>query len=329
MKCTVRILKIILAVLIIILCVITGIKIRQNTDPKDVVSIYETSNYNQGIYTGELIAENLCVSEEDVAMEGAPNTEGLHAAALFDLNNQKVNFSYHIYDRLYPASTTKLMTALVAIKNANLSDMVTVSANASSDNFAPDESVCHIKTGDQMTLKDLLYGLLLHSGNDNAIAIAEYVGGSVENFTAMMNQEAANLMATGSHFMNPHGLHDENHYTTAYDLYLIFNECMKYQDFIEIINKDSYTVNITGSDGTVRQEIWETSHYYAQKEATPPENVNIIGGKTGTTELAGNCLVLLEEDLQGNPYISIIMGAETKDLLYQDMTALMGAGIPK
>ena len=110
-------------------------------------------------------------------------------------------------------------------------------------------------------------------------------------------------------------------------MYLIFNECIKHPEFVDIIQSSSYTANIKGADGTLRQETWEPSHFYAQGEAVPPENASIIGGKTGTTKLAGNCLILLEEDQNGKPFISIVMGADTKDLLYQDMTALI-EGIP-
>ena len=294
---------------------------------EEVAVTYETKNYNTSLYEAELFASDLCVASADITLEGAPETTGLHAAALFDVNNKKTDFAYRVHERLYPASTTKIMTALVAIKNADLSDIVTVSSAADVNTFAADESTCGIHVGDQMTLLDLLYGLLLQSGNDNAVAIAEHVGGSVENFVQMMNDEAQNLMATNTHFVNSNGLHNNNHYTTAYDLYLIFNECIKYDEFIQMIQADSYTADITAADGTVRQDTWELTNFYATGEAALPENATIIGGKTGTTSLAGNCLILLEKDANDNPYISIVMGADTKALLYQDMTALIN-GIP-
>ena len=228
-----------------------------------------------------------------------------------------------MYDRLYPASTTKIMTALLAIEYGDLSQKVTVSEAASSTSFAADESVCEIKTGDVLTLKDLLYGLLMCSGNDAAVAIAETVSGSVDEFVDLMNERAQELMATQTHFENPHGLHSENHYTTAYDLYLIFNECIKHDEFLEVISADSYTPDITDADGNPRDLEWEPTNFYATGEADPPQNATLVGGKTGTTQLAGNCLVLLEKDSDDQPFISIVMGADTKDLLYQDMTMLI------
>ena len=220
------------------------------------------------------------------------------------------------------------MTALVALENADLSDVVTVSQNADMNSFAADEATCGIKAGDKITLSDLLYGLLLHSGNDNATAIAEYVGGSMDGFAEMMNKEAAKLMATGTHFVNSNGLHNDNHYTTAYDLYLIFNECIKHDDFVKIIMAKSHTAKVTGNDGTVRSITWEPTNFYATENGTGTKaqiEGYTIGGKTGTTQLAGNCLILLTKDKNNHPYISIVMKADTKPLLYKDMTAIVEA----
>lgn len=292
--------------------------------PENTVTPYETKTYNKELFRGTLYAEDLCVSQENVSMENAPDTANLHAAGLFDVNGKKVDYSYQVYDRLYPASTTKIMTALLAIENCDLNEKVTVSDTASSTSFASDESVCKILGGDELTIQDLLYGLLLCSGNDAAVAIAEHVSGSVDSFVNLMNQRAAELMATQTHFVNPHGLHDDNHYTTAYDLYLIFNECIKHSEFIDVISASSYTANIQGADGTVRTMEWKPTNYYAAGLAQAPEGVSVIGGKTGTTSLAGNCLILLENDASGNPFISVIMGAASKPILYQDMTQLIG-----
>lgn len=324
MKCIGKYSKLI-SVLLLTVVMATGCGITDLLGTKNVVAEYEAENYNKNLYTGKLFASDLCVASGDISLSGisSDETNTLHSAALFDVDRKKVDFSYQMFDKIYPASTTKIMTALVALENADLSDVVTVSQNADMNSFAADEATCGIKAGDKITLSDLLYGLLLHSGNDNATAIAEYVGGSMDGFAEMMNKEAAKLMATGTHFVNSNGLHNDNHYTTAYDLYLIFNECIKHDDFVKIINSSSYTAHITGADGTKRDVKWEPTNYYAKGEATPPDNVTIIGGKTGTTKGAGNCLILLTKDSSGNPYISIIMGAGSKPLLYQDMTSML------
>ncbi len=319
MKCTGRIYRL-MAVLFLSVILVSGCR-----EAEEVTVVYETENYNRDIYRGELSAGNLCVALDNIVPDGILDLSTLHASALFDVNNSKVDFAYNIHERLFPASTTKIMTALLAIKHADLNAVTTVSVNASSTSFAADESICGIVTGDQLTIRDLLYGLMLRSGNDAAVAIAEHVAGSVEGFAQMMNEEAQSLMATNTHFVNPNGLHDADHYTTAYDLYLIFNECIRHQEFIDIIATPQYTVNITGADGAVRQADWMQTNYYASGRAEQPVGASVVGGKTGTTNEAGNCLILLEKGANDENYISIVMGAVSKNLLYQNMTAMINS----
>ncbi len=297
------------------------------SEPEKVVAAYEEANYNKDIYRGTLFAEELCTATEDIAADGAPDTSTFHSAALFDVNGRNVNYACRIHEQLYPASTTKIMTALVAIRNGNLSETVTVASEADVSNFAWDEKTCGLKAGDQLTLGALLHGLLLESGNDAAVAIAMHIAGSAEAFSQMMNEEAQRLMATKTHFVNSNGLHDTDHYTTAYDLYLIFNECIKHQEFVDIISTKQYTAEITGTDGNLRQADWAQTNFYATGSAELPAGATVIGGKTGTTDEAGNCLILLNKAPDDSPYISVVMGAESKALLYQDMTALIN-GIP-
>lgn len=303
---------------------LSGILLSGCAAPKASVIPYEKENYDKNLYKGSLFAADLCVKKDNLDLIGYQTDPTLHAAALFGVNQQQVYYSYNIHERLYPASTTKILTALTALKYGNLSDVVTVSAHATTE-LDPESSVAGLKEGDRITLEALLYGLMLPSGNDSAVAIAEHISGSVEAFVDLMNQEAANLGATNSHFTNPHGLQDEQHYTTAYDLYLMFNEAIKDERFLNIIEADTYSTVITGADGTGRNVTWEPSNHYAQGTAVPPGNVTVIGGKTGTTDEAGSCLVLLLRDVQNNPYISIVMGGSTKTVLYNDMTALISA----
>ena len=287
------------------------------------VTSFEKENYNKSIYEAELFAEDLCVTDSDVSISGFEGDSSLHAEGLSDLTHHTVEYGYNLFERLYPASTTKILTALVAIKNSDMDDVVTVSRNAAASSFGWEDQVCGLQEGDQLTMRDLLYGLLLWSGNDNAVAIAEHVGGDVDTFMEMVNDQAAELMATGTHFVTPNGLHDPDHYTTAYDLYLIFNECIKHEEFMDIISASSYTANVTGADGTARQLTWEPTNYYARGAAALPEGATVIGGKTGYTGDAGDCLVLLCENDSGDQYISIVMGAADKPTLYEDMTALI------
>ena len=291
----------------------------------DPVSAYEKTAYNTSLYQGSFLSADLCVTKADVSLDGFTDDTNVHGAGLFDLSDNTVLYGYHLFDRLYPASTTKVMTAYLAFKYGNMDDIVTVSDHAT--DFAWDESVCNLRSGDQLSLYALVCGLLLHSGDDCATAIAEHISGSEEAFVELMNKEAQQLGATGTHFVNPHGLHDENHYTTAYDLYLIFHAAIQDERFMEVISMKSYTADITGADGTVRQDNWPASNFYSSGQVQPPDGLHVFGGKTGTTSLAGNCVILYSEDSDNHPYISVIMGAESRNILYDDMNRLFSAGM--
>ena len=286
-----------------------------------LVTEYETTNYDTYLYEGELFASQLCVSDTNVPLNDFEAASSLHAGALFGMSQQKVFYSEQIHDRLFPASTTKILTLYLALKYGTLSDIVTVSDNAVA--VPSDSSVAGLRSGVQLTLEDLLYGLMLPSGNDSAVAIAEHISGSVDAFVELMNKEANALGATNSHFVNPHGYHDENHYTTAYDLYLIFNQGILNQKFIDIISSATYTTDIKEPDGSTRSVTWKQSNLFVNGTRTAPENVTVIGGKTGATDEAGACLVLYEQDSQSRPYISIVMGAESKNALYNTMDSLL------
>lgn len=308
---------------VIVCLVLISIFFLSGCGAESIITEYEMEHYNGNLYEGHLYAESLCVSSDDVAIDGFEGDSALSAAALFDVNGQSVDYAYHMHDRIYPASTTKILTALVALNHCQTDEVVTVGKDAAAESFAADAQVCGLQEGDQLTMEALLYGLLLHSGNDNAVAIAEYIGGSSEEFVEMMNEQARELMASNTHFVTPNGLHDENHYTTAYDLYLIFQECVKNEAFMNIISSSSYTADITGADGTIRQTTWYPTNYYAKGEAELPYGAAVIGGKTGYTGEAGDCLILLCENDSGEPYISIVMGADSKPILYEDMSAIL------
>lgn len=267
-------------------------------------------------------AQKLCVSAKgDVDRIKNATLEDGQKGLLFNLSNHKVLYAKGIYDRVYPASITKIMTAMLALQSGKLEDTVTITQ----ENVTLEEGsqVCGFVAGDQVTLDQLLHCLLVYSGNDAASAIAEYVGGTTENFVQMMNSYAASLGCTGTHFTNPHGLQDENHYTTPYDIYLMLNEAIKYQEFTEITQLSSYTVDYTGADGSALSTTLPATDHYLTGEANPPKDVTILGGKTGTTDSVGNCLAILTQNAYGKPFVSIVMGASSKDLLYQEMNSLL------
>ena len=306
--------------LIIIFFVVGLIYVMQS---KNRVKAYETLVYNSSVHQTNLFADELCVSNKDVEFKEFHTNDEFHGALLFDIENQKVIYSERVNEKLFPASTTKIMTAYLALKYGNLDEYITVSENAT--DVPSDSSTAHLQKGDVLTLKDLLYALMLPSGNDSAVAIAEYISGSVEDFVELMNEEALALGASNTHFMNPHGYQDDNHYTTAYDLYLIFNECIKNETFLQIIASTSYDAIIKQTDGSTRNVTWPQSNQFISGGRKIPKGITLIGGKTGNTFDAGSCILLYGHDSEQTPFISIIMGATSRRNLYDNMTFLLDA----
>lgn len=272
--------------------------------------------------TAEPFAADLCVADGDIASSDISITD-VGAAGLFDLNQLNTIYAENVNKQIHPASLTKIMTALVALKYGSPEQMLTAS-----DNVIITESgaqLCGLKPGDTMTLGQALHILLIYSANDVAVLIAEGVGGSVEGFVEMMNEEAKTIGATNCHFVNPNGLTDDEHYVTAYDLYLIFQEALQYDLFNEIIQMTSYSTTYHNSAGDEKSLEVETTNQFLKGNYTAPDHVTVIGGKTGTTNAAGHCLILLSRNNSGNPYISIIMNSGTTDDLYGQMTELLEA----
>ena len=254
----------------------------------------------------DAFSADLCVTTDDVTQGTTVDMSQATAAGLFDINNGNVIYAKNVHEKLNPASLTKVLTA--------------------SENVYVHESGAvklGLEAGDTMTLDQALHALMLKSANDVAIMIAEYLGGSVEGFADMMNEVANSLGATNSHFVNPNGLTDPNHYTTAYDLYLICNEAVKYDKFIEIVHTASYSSVYHDKNGKEKTIDLSTTNAYLKGEAFAPDNVTVIGGKTGTTNAAGSCLILYSKDQSGNPYISVILQSPDRTTLYQEMTGLL------
>ena len=270
--------------------------------------------------TAKPFSTGLCVTDGDVGTDKFYSNA--LSAGVFDLDACTVDYAKDIFIMRSPASLTKIMTALVALKYGNLDDRVTTTDTAKNIEYG--SSVCDIHTGDTLTLKQLLYGMIIASGNDAAMMVAEHVGGSVEHFVEMMNQEAARIGATRTHFKNPHGLTDPEHYTCVYDLYLMFREAMQYDVFMDMISRRNFYAEYTNAEGSPVAVTWETTNMYFTGQAQMPDDVIVYGGKTGTTEDAGACLCLLAKDLYGNPFLNVILHSSDKTALYEDMNQLLG-----
>ena len=267
----------------------------------------------------KLLATDYCPYAEDSS--GAKDNTTVYAAGAFNDTTGKTVYSQNLLKKVYPASTTKILTAYVALKYGDLTKTYTVSENAI--DLPVGSSVANLKAGDQLTLKDLLKGMLIVSGNDAATAVAEAVSGSVSDFTSLMNQEAKAMGATHSNFVNANGLHDENHYTCAYDMYIIFHNALKYKVFKNIIKASSMNAKVTHSDGTSEKVKYESTNLYKSKQVSAPDGITVIGGKTGTTDNAGYCLVLLSENSLGQQIITTVYKAENRWELYQMTNRLL------
>lgn len=266
-----------------------------------------------------LFASDLCVVTDE--SQYSPSDTTSEAAGLFDITDGQVMYSKNAFERLYPASITKVMTALIAIKYGDLTDTVTVTEDAVITEAGA--TLAGIHPGDQLTMEQLLYGLMLPSGNDAGAAIAVHMAGSIDAFAELMNREAQKLGATGTHFMNPHGLTNANHYTTAYDLYLIFNEALKQPEFRKVTGTTSYTADYTDGSGNPVSTTWEGGNWYMVGQRQTPDGLTVFSGKTGTTSAAGFCLIMASRDQKEKEYISVVLKAPSRPGLYDNMTNII------
>lgn len=297
-------------------------------DYADTYQTYETTSaYNLVTDTfldgtDGFFAEDLCVGgTSNTQTESLTWQDQAEAAAVFNLHTLEITYAKNIYEQVYPASTTKILTAYLAIKYGNLDDEVTVSSNAAA--VPEGSSTAGLNTGDVLTVRELLYALLLMSGNEAANAIAEYISGSASDFAALMNEEAKLLGATGSHFVNAHGYPDEDHYTTVYDLYLIFQAALQSDVLLEIIQTTSYEASYENAAGETVTADWTNSNLYLTGEVSLPDAGTVIGGKTGSSDSSGYCLALYSMNDDNEPVISIVMKAASKEYLYAFMSELL------
>ena len=214
----------------------------------------------------------------------------LHAesAVLIDAENGDVLFAKNATQRMYPASTTKVMTLLLALESGIGMD-TTIVIPQQSTQIPADSSLVPVFPGDVMTFRDLLYGFMLTSGNDGANAVAVLVSGNVESFVDRMNKRAEELGCEGTHFANPHGYHDENHYSTALDLARIAAEAIRLDSFRRIVSATSYTMSIQRGNSQMDHRVVNTNSLL--KEDNTYYYPDCIGIKTGFHSMAGQCFV--------------------------------------
>lgn len=291
------------------------------------ISSYSDNTGRKGFALTSVYADydgRLPLYAEDFGVPGegsAAEIGKVKAAGLFDLDDGKTVIEENITTRLYPASTTKIMTALLAIKYGDMDKMLTASAKVSDMEWEAQR--IGIEEGDRMTMDQALHYLMVYSANDAGNLIAENIGKDYNDFIRMMNEEAARIGATNTHFVNPHGLHSKDHYTTAYDLFLIFKECVKYPKFLEIAKLGHYSTVFHDKNGGIRAIEVDSTDGYVKGSRKSPDHITVLGGKTGTTDQAGCCLIILSEYDSGRRFVSVILGAQSHRSLYSCMNRLL------
>lgn len=226
---------------------------------------------------------------------------------LCEADSGAVLYEKSAYTRAFPASTTKIMTCVVALENCSDIDALYTCGSEAQDGFYAQSSLLGLKAGYKVTIRDMLYGLMLCSGNDCGACLAHAIAGSEEAFVDMMNAKAVELGMTGTHYTNPHGLHNEEHYTTAYDMAMLMRYALRNEVFRQLIATKEYTVvEVTGK---FTKEIQTSNKFLYTKDTDWEENLYdyAIGGKTGETNIAGYCLVEAAEK-NGVTLITVLLG---------------------
>jgi D-alanyl-D-alanine carboxypeptidase (penicillin-binding protein 5/6) len=279
------------------------------------------------IVSEELTQENAVVSsDENMNSELFPDC---YSALLVDDTDGTVYAAKNVHKRIYPASMTKLMTAIVVCEQMeaqgiDIDSVVTVENNY--DLTAQDGGVNPLSLGCKITVRNLLAGLLIQSNNYYALILADYFAGSEENFCSLMNAKAMEIGATNTHFANPHGLDDVNHYTTAYDMYLIIKEASKHSEISDLDDFSEYTYTYENSSGYDIEVNLTATNLFLGDEVSLPAGYSIENWKTGTTGGAGYCLAMRIKDTaseDGHTYYVIAANGESKQQLYADIVKLI------
>lgn len=267
------------------------------------------------------ISGNVCMLEDEAAFDSAL-IDADHCL-LINENTKTVLYAKGAKEKIYPASLTKLMTALlVAEKCDDLSKRVQFTSDAMAG-ITEGASMAGLKEGLSYTVEDLLYALLVPSGNDAANCLAIYFYGSVDSFVAEMNRRALELGMLNTHFVNPNGLHDADHYTTAYDLYLLTREAAKHA--IIKAAGSAAKAEVTGYKESGEEDVlsFVSTNSFIRQYSEVPAQVRISFSKTGYTLQAGRCLIMDVTDRSGQQIIAVMAHVESYDGLYEKMAELL------
>ena len=283
---------------------------------------YKMKSYAYGLLAAVLLFTSIPISvfaaepdaEISVQWPEPPEIEST-AAIVMEASTGSILYNKAAYDAYYPASTTKLMTSLLAIEQCPLSDIITCSKD-SVNSIGWDSSRIGLVAGESIDMENALYAILLASANEVSYAVAEHIGGTVDQFVSMMNQRAAELGCVNTNFVNPHGLDNEAHYSCPYDLALIAKKAIEYTTFRRV--SGSYNHKIPETNKNEARWISNT-HPFIKKNVIYK---GVFAGKTGSTSKAGNCLVTCAER-NGTTLICVIMKAPNSATVQSDTKTLL------
>ena len=309
----------------IILVLLTGIMLTGCGNDNIAYFPYGDSGNTGGAYevtTSEaelpLMSDGLCVLS-DKNVNNLTDKPSFNAKSVIVSSDEEAIYSKNCFKKMYPASLTKMMTAYVVFaKEKNLDRTVKIDGESIKIS-EPLAKKIRLMDGDEVTIRQLLNAALVTSANDAAKALAVAVAGSEEKFAALMNEEAKKIGATHSRFVNSTGLHDTAHYSTLYDLYLIFNELLKNPEFVKIVNQGSYTMKHKNSAGVEVVKTMSSTNQYLAGVMKVPEGYTVIGGKTGTTDEAGSCILMSFKSSSDKKYIVGVLKASDALNLYAQL----------
>lgn len=271
-------------------------------------------------YAKVSVSNTASTLQTEAAWPEAPEVSAGNAI-LIDADTGAILYEKDAYAKCYPASTTKILTGLLTVENCNMDETVTFSS-AAANSVTWEDSNLATKTGEQYSVEESLYGLLLYSANEIAYGLAEHIGGSLETFVEMMNVRAKELGAVNTHFANASGLYDPNHYTTAYDMAMIARGCYNNSTFVNIDStSDTYTIaptNVTNESRSIR-------HRHMMLKGRPMYYEYCKGGKTGFTDQSGYTLVTFAEkdDMR---LICVVFNCLDSDVRFTDTRTLFDWG---
>lgn len=293
-----------------------------------LLSVFLITAYATPVFAEEEEEETEFIPEEyydpiqSNEISGWPQGEAVQSAAavVMDLDTNTLLYSKNAYTKHYPASITKIMTAMVALENGNLDDVITFSESV----YDLEEGSSHvgIQPGEEMTLRQALYALMLESANDAGMGIAEHIAGSISGFADMMNAKALELGCENTHFTNPHGLHSEEHYTCAYDMALIAQAAYNIPEFKEMVSCTLASCPVTN---VTEEERYFLNHHKMIQEESDYYTEWCTGGKTGYTSDAWNTLVTYGEK-NGRRQVCVVLRVPGSAKTYEDTRLLMNYG---